>query len=377
MPRSTKWITLSAFIAMFFLGVGTTIIGAAARNIGLTPSQIGILLAAQNLGFMLSVIISGTLSDVYDKTKILFIGSLVLACSFFAFYLKNVFLLNLLVMFFIGIGMGTYEGVTDAMLLDIHKQREGLYINVNHFFVTFGCIMITLYLLFLQMNWRRSLNQSALAVLILALYFAFTSLKSENKAVDRLSDRLAFLRQQKIVMILFFATICATGMELCLIGIMTTFLMELRGFSQATSKIGLIIFLAGIALGRLLVGFLTKREEILNLIILFFGLSTLFLGGLFLVNAKGLNYFLVFLSGAAISALFPLLITLGGIMYKEIPGTVLGIIKLALPTGGVLIPILLSLISGYGSLQLALMLFPAIALAGFIILFTNRRAFSC
>jgi MFS family permease len=78
MPNTTKWITMSAFIAMFFLGVGVTIIGAAARHIGLTPSQIGILLAVQNLGFMLSVIFSGAFSDTYDKTKILFVGSLIL-----------------------------------------------------------------------------------------------------------------------------------------------------------------------------------------------------------------------------------------------------------------------------------------------------------
>ncbi len=377
MPNTTKWITMSAFIAMFFLGVGVTIIGAAARHIGLTPSQIGILLAVQNLGFMLSVIFSGAFSDTYDKTKILFVGSLILGISFFVFYLKNDFSLNLLIMFFIGVGIGTYEGVTDPMLLDIHKKRESLYININHFFVTFGCMMITFYLLFLQMNWRRSLNHAAIAVFVLAAYFLFARLKSGQKEVDSLSDRLKSLRQQKLVFILFLATICATGLEICLIGIMTTFLMELRDFSQVTSKIALIIFLSGLALGRLLVGLFTKREGILNLIIFFFGLSTLILTGLFVVNAKEVNYVLVFMSGASISALFPLLITLGGIMFKDMPGTVLGIIKLALPVGGILIPILLSVISEYGSLQLALMLFPLIALTGFVIMLYAKLSQQC
>jgi fucose permease len=235
-------------------------------------------------------------------------------------------------------------------------------------------MMITFYLLFLQMNWRRSLNHAAIAVFVLAAYFLFARLKSGQKEVDSLSDRLKFLRQQKLVFILFLATICATGLEICLIGIMTTFLMELRDFSQVTSKIALIIFLSGLALGRLLVGLFTKREGILNLIIFFFGLSTLILTGLFVVNAKEVNYVLVFMSGASISALFPLLITLGGIMFKDMPGTVLGIIKLALPVGGILIPILLSVISKYGSLQLALMLFPLIALTGFVIMFFAKKA---
>ena len=92
---------------MFFLGVGAAIIGAAARNIGLTPFQIGLLIAVQNLGFMLSVIITGALSDTYEKPKLLFFGSLILAVSYFTFYLHNSFILNLFIMFFIGAGIGS------------------------------------------------------------------------------------------------------------------------------------------------------------------------------------------------------------------------------------------------------------------------------
>jgi hypothetical protein len=39
--------------------VGTAIIGAASGNIGLTPQQTGLLVSAQNVGFILAVLISG------------------------------------------------------------------------------------------------------------------------------------------------------------------------------------------------------------------------------------------------------------------------------------------------------------------------------
>jgi len=58
----------------------------------------------------------------------------------------------------IGVGIGTYEGVTDTMLIDIHPQKESLHININHFFVTFGSILITVYLIFLQMDWRNAVT---------------------------------------------------------------------------------------------------------------------------------------------------------------------------------------------------------------------------
>jgi MFS family permease len=157
---------MSSFTAMFFLGVGAAIIGAASRNIGLSPFQIGLLLAAQNIGFILSVITVGTLADSADKARLLFAASLILAVSFFFFYRNDAFILNLGIMLIIGVGIGGYEGAADAMLLDIHQSRQSLFVNVNHFFVTFGQLMIVIYLIFLQMDWRKSMVQSAVAVFV-------------------------------------------------------------------------------------------------------------------------------------------------------------------------------------------------------------------
>ena len=376
MIRNIKAITASSFSSMFFLGVGTAVIGAAARNIGLSPFQIGFLIAVQNIGFMLSVIISGALADNYEKPRLLFIGSLMLAISFFTFYVWSPFVLNLAIMFFIGIGIGSYEGVTDAMLLDIHHARESLFININHFFVTLGALMITLYLIFLQMNWRRSMIQSAAAVALLAVFFAFTRLENEKREMQRLSHRLGFLRRQKIVWLLFFATVCTVGFEMGSVGILTTYLMELRNFNQVTSKLGLIIFLSGVGTGRIFVGFFTKKEQILRNIILLFGFSALFGSFMYFINAGTLLYIIIYCTGITISSLLPLIITLAGLTYKDMSGTVLGIIKIAIGIGGILIPFLLSMISKYTNLDTALALFPAIMGISFLLLLLNKKIFN-
>jgi len=375
MIRNVKAITASSFLSMFFLGVGAAVIGAAARNIGLSPFQIGLLIAFQNIGFMFSVIISGSLADTYDKTRLLLFGSLILAASFFTFYTRTSFVLNLIIMFFIGVGIGSYEGVTDAMLLDIHREKESLFININHFFVTIGSLMITLYLVFLQMNWRRSMVQSAAAVFLLALFFAFTKLPADKAGVESLSRRLGFLRRQKVVWLLFIATICTVGFELGSVGILTTYLMEVRNFNQVTSKIALIIFLSGVGTGRILVGIFTKKEQIFRNIILLFALSTIFGICVYFIDAGNLTYVFVFFTGIATSSLLPLVITLAGLTYKDMSGTVLGIIKIAIAIGGILIPFLFSIISKYVSLKAAIGLFPAIVFISFLILLFNKKSF--
>lgn len=361
-------LTISSYVSMFFIGVGTTIVGAAARNIGLSPYQIGLMLAVQNLGFILSVIISGALSDAYEKTRILLVGSIILAAAFYTFYLTGLFQVNLLIMFFIGIGTGSYEGVTDAMLLDLHKKNESLYINVNHFFVTFGSLMIALYLIFLQMNWRHAMTHSGIAVSLLVVFFTFCKLEKSREFTCRLSERIKFLIRERTVSILFFATICSVGIELGSIGIMTTYLMEFRNFNQVTSKIGLIIFLSGIASGRLLIGYFSKKEHIPGFIALLFGSCAVFMSALYSINLEKFTYVLIYFTGMTVSALLPLIITLAGLTYKEHSGTVLGIIKIAIPVGGTLSPFLFSMISKYSSFRISLMLFPFIALAGFLVL---------
>ena len=374
MIRNRNILTLSSFTAMFFLGVGSAIIGAASRNIGLSPYQIGLLLATQNIGFILSVITVGTLADSTDKARLMFAASLIIAVSFFFFYLKDAFILNLGIMLIIGVGIGGYEGAADAMLLDIHERRESLFISVNHFFVTFGELMIVIYLIFLQMNWRESMVQSAAAVLVLAIIFSLSRVPPRKVLTENFRKRLAFLGKQRPVLVLFLMASCAVGIELSLIGILTTLLMEFYGFDQVTSKLGLVAFLAGIAAGRLLLGVLAHKSQLLKYILALFALTAAVLSFLLFASpGTVMATILLIVSGATISVIFPLIIALTGLKYPEMSGTVMGIIKLGIPAGGIVVPLLLSLLVQATSFKAALVLFPVIGVAGFMLALSYRK----
>jgi FHS family glucose/mannose:H+ symporter-like MFS transporter len=375
MKKSIIALTLAAYLSMLFLGVASSLVGAAARNINISPFQIGLLLTIQNVGFMLAVWISGTLADTHQKPKILLVGSLILAFSFFAFYLTGIFWLNFLIMMLIGAGVGTYEGVTDAMLLDMHSERQSLHININHFFVTFGAILITVYLIFLDMDWRISLTQSAVVVLLLALFYAFMRLPTKNDQNEDYLQRIRILSRENLVVALFIATVLVVGVEVGTIGILTTYLMEMQGFAQTTSKVGLVTFLVGIAIGRIIVGFVSQKEQISNYILVLFGLAAIFFTFLFIVDLGQWSYMSIFLAGLGISALLPLIITLAGMVYPQMAGTVIGSIKVAIPVGGIMIPLLMSLVAGLASFQVSLLIFPlALLLAFSVLLFQFRRS---
>ncbi|GMQ79258.1 MAG: hypothetical protein BMS9Abin02_1830 [Anaerolineae bacterium] len=373
MIRNIKALTLSAYLSMLFLGVSNAIIGASARNINLSVFEIGLLLTFQNLGFMVGAMVSGALADTHQKTRILMVGSLILAFSFFTFYLWGSFWLNLAIMVLIGVGVGSYEGVTDAMLLDLHDRRQGLHINVNHFFVTFGSILLTVYLIFLDINWRRSLVQSAALVLFLALFFALAKVKRENAAAESYIQRIRLLSRDRTVIAMFLASTLVVGVELGVLGILTTYLMDLRDFSQTTSKIGLLVFLLGIAVGRVVVGIISRSEWITQLLLMLFGLATIVFSGMFYLNIGGWTYSVIFVAGLSIAGLLPLMITLAGQIYPDMAGTVIGSIKVAIPVGGILIPLIMSLLVRHSSLQLSLIIFPLSMLLAFLILYFQFR----
>lgn len=371
MIKNITAITASSYLAMLFLGVAATLVGAAARNIGLSPYQIGLMITVQNVGFMLSVMISGALADTINKSRILVIGSLILSAAFLSFYLTQILNINLVIMFMIGVGIGTYEGVTDAMLLDIHPQRGSLHININHFFVTFGAIIITLYLIFLQMDWRNAVIQSGIAVLVLALIFALIKLSSRKKPNEPYLARLRILTQDKIVIAFFFATALVVGIEAGTIGILTTYLMDSRGFTQITSKIGLIVFLVGMAIGRLIFGYITPENKIPQVILILFGSSLLVYSGLFFIDLNYFTYGAIFMAGLSLSALLPLMLTQAGLLYADMAGTVLGTIKVAIPLGGILIPFIMATLVQFTNFGLSLIIFPlALFFALILIYFT-------
>ncbi len=64
------------------------------------------MLAVQNIGFGVAVAATGALSDTHPKARPLLFGSLILGASFLASMSGLGFLINLVIMMFIGVGIG-------------------------------------------------------------------------------------------------------------------------------------------------------------------------------------------------------------------------------------------------------------------------------
>ncbi len=353
---------------MFFLGVGYSIIGAAARNLGLTPEQIGILLAVQNIGFGVSVAVSGALADTHSKPRILAVGSALTALAFFLFFTTKVFWVNALIMVLVGVGTGTFEGVADALLFDLHERRAATFVNINHLFVTIGSALIALYLIFLSLEWRSALVQAGAAVGVLAVVFVLVRLRQAQATRTSFRAKLAVIARSRLLLVLFLAITLSAGVESAAIGLISTYLATLRGFATLAAQLGLIAMYAGMITGRVIIGALVRPERLRTMMLLLFALSVIAFGVLFLVDLGPFTWVLAVLAGGSLSAQLPLILSYAGLAHREMTGTVLGAVKTGIPIGGVVIPLLVTTFTTTSGFAAALWVLPLGLLTGLALL---------
>jgi predicted MFS family arabinose efflux permease len=97
---------------------------------------------------------------------------------------------------------------------------------------------------------------------------------------------MRILTRDKLVVGFFIATALVVRIEGGTIGILTTYLMDLRDFTQVTSKIGLLVFLSGMAIGRIIIGIFAPQEKINQVLVTMSGFSVIIYGALFLFDFK-------------------------------------------------------------------------------------------
>jgi len=186
-------------------------------------------------------------------------------------------------------------------------------------------------------------------------------------------EKMRILANEKGILLLFIVAVLVVGVEAGSMGILPTFLAEVRGYGDTAAKLGLVAFLAGIAAGRLVIGFVVKLKAVLRYVAVLLALGLPCFTVLYFVDLGHWTYLVAFLAGTTLSALLPLILTFAGALYKEMAGTVLGTIKVAIPLGGIITPFSMALIAGSISIQASLIVFPLSLLAGFLLLLQVMR----
>ncbi len=396
MRTHIKLLTLGGFLAFFVFGFIDNLKGPLLpellRSGDFSYSQGGTILFVGYLGFIVSTLATGVMSDAISNRSVLRLAAISLCIGSIGFGTANSYLALILFMGITGIGLGAIELGANGLMIELHHQSRGRYLNLLATFHGCGSLLVPLYVAWMLSrgnSWQWVYGSTfLLAAPLLALFWSrgHISLDATHAPTEHAAEHSATKPQAAWEWPAFFAALARTGfslrmryyyliiaayvaVELSVAAWMMEYLQQDRGMSVGISSLYLSCFFVLLMLGRFLGSFVVDRFEPLRIVFAAISLSAVCLA----IAIFGTSHFVVFfpLSAFFMSIVFPTVTASVTREHIGSTGTILGLLFACGGIGGALGPWTVGLLSDAVGLQLGLtasLAFAAISLMAIMLL---------
>ena len=340
-------LTAGCFLSFFVFGFTDNLKGptlpSMLAELNISYGTGGNIFFGEYLGFLIATLITGILADRFGLKSVILLAGLLLGIgvSGYSFFSSAILLSGSL--FVLGLGLGALELGPNAIIVTLHHERKGLYLNLMSVLHGLGSLVAPLFagwLLSLSVSWRVIYRWDVLLIAIFFILFIFLRFpKAEEKAqLDfRHIPQIAFKGQLPwfYVAITFYV-----AAEIGLASWLVTFLQQIRSAPVALSNQSLSLFFAMMMIGRLVGGFFVHRIGYLrSILIMTIGSLVCIIAGLF--GPKELS-FLLPVTGFFFSIIFPTITAAVSDSYTENANTILGVLFTFAGLGGLIGPWLIA-----------------------------------
>jgi len=346
-PSRTTILLLTAgcFLAFFVFGITDNLKGptlpAMLQEMNITYGAGGNIFFGQYLGFLIATLFTGLLADRFGLKRVILLAGILLVFGVGGYSTFQTTWLLAASLFILGLGLGALELGPNALIVSVHRERKGLFLNLMSVFHGLGSMLAPLaagWLLNAEVFWRAIYRWDLLLILAFFLYFAFIRFpqkeSQEHEALDlKQLSKIAF----KPSLIWFYISIALyVAVEIGIASWMVTFLQKERSLSVTASTSALTIFFGTLMLGRFVGGFIVHRIGYLRSV-LFACLASVVCIAVGLFGPAGLSHFLP-LSGLFFSIIFPTLTAAVSDMRTENANSILGMLFTCAGLGGLFGP---------------------------------------
>jgi len=344
-PLALWLATAAGFFAFFAFGFVDNIKGPALPNLlqelNFSYSEGGGILFGAYLGFVIATLVAGPLSDRFGNRLLLFAAGLFITCGTVGMSTFSSYAALFGAMLVIGLGTGSIEVGANGLIVALHRQAQGRFLNLLATFHGVGAMLAPLYAAWLLTNgsgWRQLFLYSLPLAILLALVFLVTAdppaTTQEQHSFDwAVLGRTGF----SPTMLLFYLAIALyVSTELGIAAWIVEYLIQRKGIAQATAAYYLSGFFAFIMVGRLVGSVMVERIGYLRSVLL----ATAGAGVCIVVALFGppaLAFFLP-MSGLFCSIIFPTITAAVARLHPHNTGTILGLLFTAGGLGGALGP---------------------------------------
>lgn len=353
----TKFVFFAACTGMLLFGIGIITLGSVAAGLkekfNLDDISTGTLFSILPIGVLAGSLFFGPLCDKYGYKLFLVLSSL---CMFAGFQgLANASSLNLLkaCIFVFGIGGGAINGAANAVVSDVSFDNKRTNLSFLGVFFALGALGMPFILGLLKNRFNFETIVSAISSLTIIAAIFFLIIKfppPKQKTGVPFSQGLNLLRDPLLMLIAFFL-FCQSSLEGIINNWTTNYLLNQLPITESAALYALSLFVAGMAVMRILIGSIFRKMSSQNILILSFSLS---IAGSLLIKLAGSYGAAVtglILLGAGLAAGFPLMLGLVGNRYAQLSGTAFSIVLVVSLIGNMLFNLLMGYIAEKWGIQ--------------------------
>lgn len=352
MKNRLLWISFFSYMIIAFTLV---VIGALLPEIlnhyKQNYSNGGVLIFSQFIGFLLGVISMPFLVQKLGRKSVVVIGLFLISLELFVFFLPDWHLLFPLVAL-AGYGAGLAESCIGTIILVTFQEKQAMAMGKLEVAFGLGALFMPLFSSFLISNgiWEYAFSLLGIASFLVMLGWRLASFGTIDKYLIKNKTDASPVNQKrnsytkKTIPIIIFSAIyffCYGGSEVSIVHFLPSIFREEWGISNSLATVTVTTYWLAMVIGRALTGSISEKFTY-NSFLLFINV-----GGLLVLIAFGLNnniwigFFLCFLLGLSMAAMFAIALIITNQYFPGQTEKTTSILLAMNGLGGSLIPIMI------------------------------------
>jgi fucose permease len=272
-PKSTKLLDFACKGPFFMLACSMIVtpicLVEMGEALGINLTQRGGLESARSIPLFLIILASGFLVRKVSSTKLLTAGLGFISVGLSVVGLSRSYATTLGAMVLMGAGSGFIEGLVNPLIAKLHPENPEHHLNVTHAVFSIGvfcCVLLFGELLTFGVPWRFLYIASAAGTLAVGILFGFAGSTIETDAGKIQGSYLEPL-SIPLFWIVALAMFLSAGTEAGFTFWTASFIQDYHAAMPRLSGIGTAIFAGSMAAGRMLVGRLSSRFSVRNILL--------------------------------------------------------------------------------------------------------------
>ena len=321
----------AACIGMLLFGICLITLGSVASDLRvklqLNELSSGTLFSIMPLGILTGSLLFGPIVDKYGYKILLFVSAIIMFAGFEGIaYSSSTGLMKVFVFLF-GLGGGSVNGSTNALVSDISDKDKGANLSLLGVFFGIGALGMPLIMGILKGRFSFEVILSAVGMVTLLTGIFFILIKfPPPKQIQGFPIKRGFsLIKDKVLILIAFFLFFQSGFEAIMNNWITTYIMKQQSVEQSYALYALSSFVVGMTIMRLLNGSLfrsvSERKLLFySFVLILSGLVLLTFSNCFFLSVAGL-----ILLGAGLASGFPVMLDFVGSLFTEVSGTAFSI----------------------------------------------------